>query len=102
LEGNGVLDDKVRTPHCLDSASSVDCCDPAWKSDHSNLSSRLIDYARSHVGAAMDVGEWLRGLGSEKYEEIFRANAFDAAPHRRPPQAFRAAFLESQAIPTIR
>jgi hypothetical protein len=39
---------------------------------------------------------------SEKYEEIFRANALDAAPHRRPPQAIPAAFLESPAIPTIR
>ena len=29
-------------------------------------------------GAAMDVGEWLRGLGLGKYEEIFRANALDA------------------------
>ena len=27
----------------------------------------------------MDVGGWLRGLGLEKYEEIFRANAIDAA-----------------------
>ena len=30
-------------------------------------------------GAAMDVGEWLRGLGLGKYEETFRANAIDAA-----------------------
>src|SRR6516165_5143879 len=28
--------------------------------------------------AAMDVGGWLRGLGLEKYEETFRANAIDA------------------------
>jgi hypothetical protein len=27
---------------------------------------------------AMDVGEWLRGLGLGKYEETFRANAIDA------------------------
>ena len=26
----------------------------------------------------MDVGEWLRGLGLGKYEDIFRANAIDA------------------------
>ena len=30
------------------------------------------------------------------------ASAVFVAPHRRPPQAIRAAFLESQAIPTIR
>jgi hypothetical protein len=28
--------------------------------------------------AAMDVGEWLRGLSLGKYEETFRANAIDA------------------------
>jgi class 3 adenylate cyclase/tetratricopeptide (TPR) repeat protein len=30
------------------------------------------------MDAAMDVGGWLRGLGLEKYEETFRANAIDA------------------------
>ena len=30
-------------------------------------------------GAAMDVGEWLRGLGLGQYEAKFRANGIDEA-----------------------
>ena len=33
---------------------------------------------------------------------VIIASAVFVAPHRRPPQSIRAAFLESQAIPTIR
>ena len=35
--------------------------------------------ARGGVGAVMDVGEWLRGIGLEQYEAAFRENAiYDA------------------------
>ena len=40
----------------------------------------MRDHARKAMwGAAMDVGEWLRGLGLEQYEGNFRDNKVDAA-----------------------
>jgi len=33
------------------------------------------------LGAIMDLGGWLRSLGLERYEAIFRENAIANAPH---------------------
>jgi SAM domain (Sterile alpha motif) len=41
---------------------------------------RLDDHARwASWGIVMDLGDWLRSLGLEQYEAIFRENAIDAA-----------------------
>jgi hypothetical protein len=36
-----------------------------------------VNILTSHVERAMDVGEWLRGLGLERCETVFRAHAID-------------------------
>ena len=40
---------------------------------------RLDDHARgAELGDNMNIGSWLRSLGLERYETIFRENAIDA------------------------